>query len=1111
MRSWLHWTKHLKRMLLTFAVLFLRHADCVSNGCSYLHSTTVKCVNKNLTRIPSWIPSNITYLDLSQNQFLKIYEISLLRFTNLRKLSLSYCHLDKPFRIPKSLRVINLDYNFLSIESVAAIFNNKRESNIVSISITANNLNLEGNLSIFPTTVKYLYLARNKMKRIEANDLKLLPNLLHLQLQHAGIQSIAGGAFAYQKQLIYLTLRNNSIIRLPRRTFQNCAKLSSINLEGNWLTEVPDLTGIENLFDLNLMRNKITFASTYSFGIRKIEVILLASNDIEFFNFTGMRYRILDMANNNISKIEEGSLGNNPFVSSLVLSGNNITMLQNKYFHGIYFIVELHLQRNKLHRIEKGAFRNMSIPKLLLFDNDLSDISGIFNDMKVKPRLLLLFGNPRITIMRTSDYQNMTPDSRIYISCHALQKFSSPFSISSHLVCSPSTTLMIRAAASSLGGNGFKCYGHWLVNCYPCKPGEYDTAIRSSYGNNCKPCPYGAFYQDEIASIHCKMCPIGQYVSPDKGPGKSALDCLTCPKGTNTNTSAGYRACPCLPGYSRTYRFGGCKKCTSDGFQCKRDYPELIQGYWISWKNMKLCKDLFLSFMKNLNTKNDSYDSSTSHFKCNLPVAHKCPIPHSCKGGVQASCERGYTGVLCAVCDSGYMKQFNKCVECPSSVVSVTECVAYFMSFVILCWLISKLDNVTLASQDNGKNERSFADLIQASLKILMGFYQVLVRIIYAFSSIQWPSTLTNAVKVFEFIQVTVLKIPSLHCIRSDWKLNAISEFWISLVAMAAVPSLILVYGAFSASILSFCVSRENFERKWMSVLKNCLQSIVLFFFATYLSISTTIFHVLPASCHKICTAKKDGQCINTMSYLRKDYSVKCPNATTHSHFNVNYAYVSLLLPFGLPCILLYLLWRFAPKVDEKGYNRGHRNIVFEDSQENQDECYVEWEGYNAHLVNKETVSPEKKSVAAFALRMMYSNYKTSCWYWELIEMMRKLLMVIASSFLLQNIKIGLYSNILLSIIFVVLHAKIWPMKDSFDNYMQLLALVSVTVNLCYSVTKTSSIGDADVMENDEDVFALGLMLVSLNSLLVILIVGRFAKEIALKVSQKLHHYRCCY
>ena len=137
-----------------------------------------------------------------------------------------------------------------------------------------------------------------------------------------------------------------------------------------------------------------------------------------------------------------------------------------------------------------------------------------------------------------------------------------------------------------------------------------------------------------MASTDCKKCPLGQYVSPNKGLGKSPLDCLTCPKGTYTNASEGYGACHRLPGYSRTYRFGACEKCALDGFNCSKDYPELMTGYWISWASMISCKNSFIYFMSNLDTKNNSYNLEASHFKRNLPIANKCPILHSYQGAV---------------------------------------------------------------------------------------------------------------------------------------------------------------------------------------------------------------------------------------------------------------------------------------------------------------------------------------------------------------------------------------------------------------------------------------------------------------------------------------------
>ena len=1100
MDSTRRWTARIMRIVMVIITSHLVCADYYSTGLPCSSSTVLACVNRSLTMIPDSIPSNVTQIDLSDNPSLKLKKDSFARFTALTKLTLRRCNLNQILEFPNSLKIIDLGYNSFSMENIVAMFKRKQESQITSINLEGNNLKLDGNLSVFPKSVQYLWLSHNILKKIEATDFEDLTHLLQLEIGGNGLQRVESGAFDKLKNLTNIQLPGNSIKSLPKSLFQNNPQILEINLGNNRLTDIPDLSGIAMLNRLLLPRNQIRTVKVHSFGVQNILYVNLASNNIESFNFSGLTYRVMDLSNNLISRIELGSFGENSNISALLLSRNNISSINRTVFQGIDFISELHLQSNKLKWIEKGSFRDMDIERLYLFHNSLSTVNGVMDGMKKKPHLLLLFGNPRITYMRTRDYQNMTADSKIYISCRSITTFSSPFLMSAKLICSPSKNLVINTATLGLEGSGFNCHVHEKA-CYPCKPGEYDGNIYHT-NHNCIPCPFGAFYQDEMASTDCKRCPLGQYVPPKNGPGKSPLDCLTCPKGTNTNASAGYRACHCLPGYSRKDRFGACEKCTLEGFQCQKDYPELRTGYWMSWDKRIQCKLSFKSFMANLNTEDDSYDRNSNYLKCNLPIAHKCPVHDSCKGGVDATCNKGYTGVLCAVCGSGYMKQFNKCVKCSSPAVSLAECIAYFLSFVILCWLMSKLDSINLVVKDNDKNERTFADLIQSSLKIIMGFYQVLVRIINAFSSIQWPSTLTHAVKVFEFVELSVLRIPSLHCIRSEWRLNAIGEFWISLIAMAAIPSLLAIYFAVKVAISYCCHSRESFRRRGKTSLKNCLQSIVLFFFATYPFISTKIFHVLPAGCHTFCTVKENEQCLNRISYLRNDYNVKCPSTNSGGSFKVWYGYVSLLLPIGLPLLLLYLLWRFAPRKVESPPQRD-LNIQWEESQQNEEQYYVEWEGYKALVINGEAVNAEEESVGAFALKMTYGNYKTSCRYWEFIEMIRKLVMVVASSFLLENVKIGLYSNILLSVVFVVLHARAWPMKDSFDNYMQLLALVSVTLNLCYSVTRTSSVGDADIIDSEKDVFGLGIMLVTLNSLLVILIACRFVKEVVLKVAQR--------
>ena len=1094
-------------LICFFRILY--RAEACSKGCKCSEST-VECVNANLTEIPDWVPMSIRVLELEENPFLKLKKGSLLRFISLYSLSLRNCNLHQSFEIPKNLRIINLGFNSLSLQNIAAIFKRKEGSQIISVDLEGNGVKLDGKFSMFPKSVQFLRLGGNILKKIQADDFKDLKNLRHLDLRENGLESIAKGAFDCLKELQKIVLFNNNINDVPKRIFQFNPNIKFIDLEKNNLTQVPDLRGIRHLLHLYLARNRIKTVQRYSLGVRYIFYLDLGSNEIESIDLTGIKYYSLILSNNRIARINKHSLGMNPAISAILLQQNRITRLAKECFEGINFIGELHLQGNQMQRIERGAFRNMDIERLLLYNNSLASMEGVLEGMRRQPTLLLLFENKKLRFLRAADYQNMTPDSHIYISCKYFKEFSSPFILKAQLKCSPSIELMIQSSTSGLKGNGFQCDGGGPYKCYPCKPGEYDHVGQ----NGCIHCPYGAFYQDEVAASSCKSCPLGQFVPPDKGPGKSPLDCLTCPKGTNTNTSAGYRACYCLPGYSRKYRFGGCEKCTLEGFKCIRDYPELRRGYWMSWDKMETCKASFASFMSNLDTKNESYDIATSHFRCNLPIAHECPIKESCKGGVDAACNTGYTGILCAVCQSGYMKQFHKCIRCPSPVVSAVQCIAYFLSFIVLCYLMSRLDNVTLAGEEDEYNKRTFADLIQSSLKILMGFYQVLVRIINALSTIPWPRALTSAMSAFEFVQFSVLRIPSLHCIRPDWRLNAVSEFWISLIAMATVPSLVLVYYAISSAVVYCGVSKDEFKKKRMVSLKNCLQSIVLFFFATYPFISTIIFHVLPGSCHKFCTAKENGRCLHEISYLRNDYSVECPSTNSASNFNVIYAYISLLLPIGLPCLLLYLLWKYAPKdhqsANEMTMQLQYGNIQSETLLPSEEHDYKRWDDNNIPLLYSNTAKLQIKSVVGVALKMTYGNYKASCWYWEFIEMTRKLLTTIACSFLLKDVKIGLYGNILLSIVFVVLHAKIWPMKYSCDNYMQLLALVSVTVNLCYSVTKTSNIGNADIIENKQDVFALGLMLVSLNSLLIILIICRFVREIAMKIVQKSDRCKCC-
>jgi len=129
------------------------------------------------------------------------------------------------------------------------------------------------------------------------------------------------------------------------------------------------------------------------------------------------------------------------------------------------------------------------------------------------------------------------------------------------------------------------------------------------------------------------------------------------------------------------------------------------------------------------------------------------------------------------------------------------------------------------------------------------------------------------------------------------------------------------------------------------------------------------------------------------------------------------------------------------------------------------------------------------------ALRFTYENYKAKFWYWEVIEMARKLIMTTGAALFLYHTKIGLSTLIIVGIAFAILHAIKKPMKDNFENLLQMLSLWIIPVNLSAGAVIQSSISGRKVLKgHGPESWKVGMFLIVINSLLIVLIVGRFAK-----------------
>ena len=1062
-------------------------------------SQKIDCQGADLTEVPQNINKSVKYVDLSNNPFMRVERETFLNFTQLHTLILNNCGLSHPIDLPSSLQKLSLIDNRITRDSLKAVLSNNMVP-LKFLDIQGNGLNLTSTLPYMPKSIEYIDLSRNDLQVLKRRDLCHCKRLKVIACKNCRLQQVESNAFDYNNELYKVELSRNELIDLPDDLFEYNNKLAYLILKFNQ---------IENINSSKLK-------------IKHLHVLELGFNKLRTFDLRHTQTLEIGLESNMISRLDDKAFGQNRFIHVLRLHNNNIDTISQGAFQGVQFISELLLYANNLTHVPVHIFKNVVITKLFLHKNQLSNLNGLLLGMRRAPMLLTLFLNKKLKFLNISNFESMSSHSELFITCKNLKGITGSSKLRTSVKCSPSADLTFHSQIHFWAYDGYEC--HWNDDamqflCRACPVGSYSNgSARTEQAGMCIKCPPGSFYQDELASLSCKTCPVGQFVPPDRSPGKDASDCQTCPKGTNTNISAGTRACVCLKGFYRFSRFGSCEKCRDDGFECLQDFPQLNKGYWLTWNGTgsteKSCKESFKNFVQNLQTFDNSYDRNTINFSCHLPTPVKCPMHGSCSGGINVSCSSGYTGALCAVCSRGYSRQFNRCVKCPHSLIVILEIIGYFTVFFILCLIISLTDkifvtNSTENEQKNSFERRTFADVIVSSFKILVGFYQVLISVMSVFSNISWPESIKQTIFWLEYIQFEVIKIPSLRCIDPEWEIDSLKEFWITVALTFALPALSLIY--FLLKLCYFYVRKVEcleFRRSRDICGKNCLKVNALFLFATYPLASTKIIQILPLACHSFCTVKQNGICLHSLSFLRSDYSLPCSVLKNHKYTMIA-AYCSLIIPFGLPIVLLVLLWRYAPTT------RLSSNSMHVSSNNPDTMDIIDLDGSNVPFsINSEYClhpalhdeEEEEDNVALQALKFAYENYDKRCWYWEVLEMIRKLIMTVGVVVLFNQTNLGLFIIVIIAIAFAFLHALKKPIKNKFENAVQLLSLLIVPLNLTTgAILESNAVKKFGYnVEGHSQAGSFGLIFVIMNSLVVILIIGRFLNA----ACRKLLHLR---
>ncbi|GAB6025379.1 TOLL-like receptor [Chamberlinius hualienensis] len=173
-----------------------------------------------------------------------------------------------------------------------------------------------------------LDLSGNSLRAIKNTSLCLLGDLRVLTVQNCELQSIETGAFDYNNNLEFLSLKDNFLEEIP--PIAHLKNLKKLDISYNSLESIryTDFNQLTHLIDVNLSYNKIISVDVGAFdNLENAEIVNMSHCKIDFVDYLFQKVNVylVDLSYNRISRIEGKQFSNH--IKHLILSHNKIKSL----------------------------------------------------------------------------------------------------------------------------------------------------------------------------------------------------------------------------------------------------------------------------------------------------------------------------------------------------------------------------------------------------------------------------------------------------------------------------------------------------------------------------------------------------------------------------------------------------------------------------------------------------------------------------------------------------------------------------------------------------------------------------------------------------------------
>ncbi|XP_022084862.1 uncharacterized protein LOC110976135 isoform X3 [Acanthaster planci] len=290
-----------------------------------------------------------------------------------------------------------------------------------------------------------------------------------------------------------------------------------------------------------------------------------------------------------------------------------------------------------------------------------------------------------------------------------------------------------------------------------------------------------------------------------------------------------------------------------------------------------------------------------------------------------------------------------------------------------------------------------------------------------------------------------------------------------------------------------------------------CYLVVTVLLFITYPGLSSAILTLLPTGCDDFYLDENNKIRVHR---LRSDYSIDCD---TIQHVTYNHAAeVSLCYVIGFPSVLLVMLWMNNRRRRKKANDSSSSLVISNSSDQtpvgaadqqtdhdNQrhhvddvrhgtcrnNDCAVVASQNDSHETTDAAHSNQPLSLPSISSSVrsitwetfLCENYKEQFWYWEIVELTRKILQVLFVLLFGAEDHFTLFATIVLSVSFLVVHAYVKPMKDVAEHRLQMCSLASIFLNLLAASLLLLPSEGGSPSEGRKEVLAVFLVLLNLT------------------------------